>query len=105
MKHVVKHSLSHDLARKACEKALESYKERFAKYNPQAKWINDDVCDVQFTAKGFTVKGQIVIAPKEISFDLTEVPFLLRPFKSQAIELVEDQIRHWSAKAERGELV
>lgn len=103
MKHAVKHDLSPELAKKALDKALESYKERFASYSPRAVWTTDKHVDVSFSAKGISLKGTIDLEPNQIVMDL-DVPFLLRPFKNQALELVETQIQKWSEKAKRGQL-
>lgn len=103
MKHAVPHDLSPELARKATEKALESYQERFPDYAPKAVWTTPTHVDVTFSAKGVKLKGTIDLEPRQILMDL-EVPFLLRPFKSQALDLIESQIRKWSEKAKRGEL-
>lgn len=103
MQHVVAHDLSPELAKKALEKALESYKERFADYSPKDTWTTPTHVDITFSAKGIKLKGAIDLEPKRILMDL-EVPFLLRPFKSQALDLIESQIRKWSEKAKNGEL-
>ena len=103
MKHSVKHDLSPDMAKKVLAKALESYNERFAEYSPRTTWTSETHVDVKFKAKGINIEGGIDLEPSQISFDL-EVPFLLRPFKSQALDLIESQIRKWTDKAKRGEL-
>ncbi len=103
MKHAVKHDLSPELAKKALEKALESYQERFASYSPRMTWTTEKHVDVSFSAKGISLSGTIDLEPNQIVFDL-DVPFLLRPFKNQALELVETQIKKWSEKAKRGEI-
>jgi len=103
MKHAVKHDLSPELAKKALEKALDSYQERFASYSPKMTWTTPSHVDVSFNAKGVKLNGTVDLEPNQIVFDL-DVPFLLRPFKSQAMEMMDTQIRKWSEKAKRGEL-
>jgi len=103
MKHAVKHDLSPELAKKALERALESYTERFAAYSPKMTWTSETHVDAAFNAKGIKLAGTVDLEPGQITFDL-DVPFLLRPFKSQALDLMESQIRKWSEKAKRGEL-
>lgn len=103
MKHSVQHDLSPELAKKVLEKALESYNERFADYSPRMTWVGDKHVDVKFKAKGVNIEGAIDLEPKQITFDL-EVPFLLRPFKSQALDIIETQIRKWTEKAKNGEI-
>ena len=39
----------------------------------------------------------------EVTLDL-DVPFLLKPFKSKALEVIEREIKVWVAKAKRGEI-
>lgn len=102
-KHAVKHDLAPDVAKRVLEKALDSYKERFPEYSPTASWKGDSHVDVAFKVKGMKVDGQIDLKPGQIEMDL-EVPFMLRPFRKQAIELVEAQIQKWIAKAKAGEI-
>jgi hypothetical protein len=103
MKHSVKHDLDPALARRATEKAFESYAERFANYSPTATWSSDRRCEVGFKVKGFSLKGAIEIEPREILMDL-EVPFVLRVFKGQALDIIEREVRNWIEKARLGEL-
>lgn len=103
MKHAVKHDLSPDVAKKVLEKALESYTERFASYSPKMQWTSATHVDASFNAKGVKLEGTIDLEPSQIVFDL-DVPFLLRPFKSQAIEILETQITKWIGKAKAGQL-
>jgi hypothetical protein len=103
MKHSVSHDLGKDLAKKATTAAFAAYSERFAKYNPTAKWTGDDHADISFSAKGMTIKGSIDVRATSIDIDM-DVPLLLRPFKRVAEEVVEREIRKWVDKAKQGEL-
>ncbi len=103
MKHMVPHDLSFDLAKKAADAALQSYKARFPDYDPQVTWTDDKTANVALKAKGISLKGVFEILPDAIAMDM-EVPFLLRPFKSKALEVIEEQIRIWIGKAKNGEL-
>ena len=103
MRHVVKHALDKNLAKQATLKAWESYQTRFAEYSPSATWVNDDRADVTFRVKGVTLRGALEIEPSGIGLEL-EVPFLFRPFKKIAIAKIDQEIRTWVDKAERGEL-
>ena len=102
-KHAVKHDLAPDVAKSVLEKALASYKERFPEYKPTATWKGDKHVDVTFSVKGMQVDGKIDLEPGQIVMDL-DVPFLLKPFKKQAIEIVEGQIQKWIQKAKSGEI-
>lgn len=103
MKHKIHHGLEKDLARKATEKAIETYQARFEQYNPQALWETEDKCNVSFSAKGIKLEGVLEIESENVVLDL-EVPFLLRPFRSRAITIIEEEIRDWVAKAKKGEI-
>lgn len=103
MKHKVHHGLDKPLARKAMDRAIASYTERFEKYNPTADWTSDDEVKVSFSAKGVTLDGSIEVGEGDMLIDL-DVPFLLRPFKRKAIDVIEDEINKWVARARNGEL-
>jgi len=51
--------------------------------------------------KGMALRGALEVLPTAIELDL-EVPFLLRPFKGQAISVIEGEIKDWIAKARTG---
>lgn len=101
--HVIPHPLDDAMAKKATEKAFESYRERFEAYNPTANWTSDKRSEISFSVKGVTLDGVIELKPKEIHLAL-EVPFFARPFKKKALSIIEDQIKLWVDKAEKGEL-
>jgi Putative polyhydroxyalkanoic acid system protein (PHA_gran_rgn) len=98
MKHVIPHTVGLDSAQKVAEQALASYAERFAKYNPSVKWIAPHRAEIAFKVKGIALSGAVEVLEKAIELEL-EVPFLLRPFKSQALKVIEDEINQWLAKA------
>lgn len=97
------HDLTPELAKKAAERAFDAYRERYGKYNPTLTWITDDRAKASFSAKGITLNGTIELLPKAIVFDL-DVPFLLRPFKKTAMQIMEQELSVWTAKAKAGEL-
>jgi hypothetical protein len=103
MKHKIHHGLEKDLARQATQKAIETYQARFEQYHPQAQWETDDKCNVSFSAKGIKLEGALEIENENVVLDL-EVPFLLRPFRSRAITIIEEEIKDWVAKAKKGEI-
>jgi hypothetical protein len=103
MKHTVPHDLPFDLAKKAADAALQSYKQRFPDYDPQVTWADDKTAHVALKAKGLGMKGIFEINKDNIAMDM-EVPLLLRPFKAKALEVIEEQIKMWIAKAKSGEL-
>jgi hypothetical protein len=103
MKHTVHHGLDHDLARKAIRKAFKSYEERFSKYNAQANWLNEDQANVSFSARGITLSGAVEVTDEDVEVDM-DVPFILRPFKKKAIAVIDEELRGWVDRAQRGEL-
>lgn len=103
MKHKVHHGIDQDLARKATHKAAEAYKERFDKYNPKVEWVTDDKANVSFSAKGVSLDGSIEVGEEDVFIDL-DVPFILRPFKKKAVDIIEREINKWVGKAKSGDL-
>ncbi|MFN3201959.1 MAG: polyhydroxyalkanoic acid system family protein [Bradymonadia bacterium] len=103
MRHTITHSLSDDLARKTADKAFEQYRAQFAQYNPQARWLTPKKADIQFKAKGVSLKGTVELRPGAFDLEL-KVPLLFRPLQKKAVGIIEREIRTWIGKAERGEL-
>jgi hypothetical protein len=103
VKHAIKHDLDVATAKKVTEKAYDSYKAKFAEYNPTFRWATDNKAEVSFKAKGITLAGSFTILPGQIDFDL-DVPFLLRPFQSKAVEVVEGEVKEWIQKAKAGQI-
>jgi len=103
MKHTVQHDLDIPTSKKATNKAIEAYQERFAKYEPKLTWNTDTKAALAFTVKGMSVTGDIELKPGAIDVDI-DVPFLLKPFKSAALEVIEKEIQKWVAKAKAGEI-
>lgn len=101
MKHSVTHDLGQDRAKQAAEAAIAAYAQKFAKYHPQTTWVSPTRANISFNIKGMTLSGSIEVLPRSIDLDL-EVPFLLRPFKSQALAVIEAEIREWIDKARAG---
>jgi hypothetical protein len=103
MKLEIAHDLDTNLAKEAAIRAFDAYKQRFASYHPTLHWENDKKARIEFSVKGVKLTGGIEIHPKTIDLDL-EVPFLFRPFKGKAIDVIEREVRVWLAKAKNGEL-
>jgi hypothetical protein len=103
MKHVVPHDLGQERAKKVAESALATYADKFAKYSPSVRWVSDKRADIAFSIKGMSLSGSLEVQERAIELDL-EVPFFLRPFKSQALGVIEAEIKDWigKAKAEGG---
>jgi hypothetical protein len=103
MKHSVPHDIGQEKAKKAAEAALAQYSQKFAKYNPKTNWVGDSKANISFSIKGMTLSGTIDVLPSSIDMDL-DVPFLFRPFKAKALDIIEGEIKDWIAKAKKGEI-
>lgn len=103
MKHSVSHSLGQATARTVARSAIDSYSARFSEYNPTVQWKNDDEAAIGFSVKGVSLKGAVTITDKSFDLEL-DVPFLLKPFQGKAIGIIENEIKEWMGKAQRGEL-
>jgi len=103
MKHQIAHDLDLNLAKEAAVRAFEAYQRRFTNYHPTLKWEDDRKARIGFSVKGMKLEGSIDILPGAIELDL-DVPFLFRPFKGKAIEVIEREVRNWLTKAKNGEL-
>lgn len=103
MKHAVPHDLGQDRAKKVAESALASYAHKFEKYEPRIAWVGPQKAHISFNVKGMKLTGALEVLDRSIDLDL-DVPFLLRPFKGQAISVIEGEIKEWIQKEKRGEL-
>ncbi len=103
MKHTIAHNLDLATAKKVTDRAFEEYSKRFADYSPSLKWVNDRRAEIGFSAKGVKLNGAMEMAEKAIEVDL-DVPFLLRPFKSKAIDVIEREVKVWIQKAQNGQI-
>src|SRR5690242_5323796 len=103
MKHIIAHDLDIATARKVTDRAFAEYKARYGQYNPELRWANENRAEVSFQAMGVKLEGAMEVGPKDIALDL-DVPFLLRPFRSKAIEVIEREVKLWIGKAKAGEI-
>ena len=103
MKHSVSHDLGQDRAKQAAETAIKSYAEKFAKFQPQTRWVSPSRAEISFNVKGINLRGALEVLPTTIDLDM-DVPFLLRPFKNQALSVIEAEIREWIEKARAGQV-
>jgi hypothetical protein len=103
MKHSVPHDLGQQRAKLAAQAAIAAYEQKFAKYQPKTRWVTDSRADISFSVKGLNLSGSIEVLDRSIDLDM-DVPFLLRPFKNQAIGVIEAEIREWIDKARAGQI-
>lgn len=101
MKHEIAHDLGQAKAREITNKALEAYRARFAEYDPKLQWKTDSTAEIGCTVKGMKIGGSVEVGERAIVLDI-DVPFLLRPFKGMATEVIEGEIKKWIAQAKSG---
>ncbi len=104
MKHRIAHSLPHPLARTAVRKALETYQAQFPEYKPGGDWKDENTVRLWFSPPGAKLEGWVRVAGDAIEIELDKVPFLFRPFRKKAIEVIEGEVREWIEKARKGQL-
>ena len=102
MKHSIPHDLPHETARAVTRKALDSYRDQFPEYQPTGRWETDDVATLSFTVMGNTLLGRVEVRASDIELELKNIPFMFRPFRKAAIEVIEGEIREWIARAKAG---
>jgi hypothetical protein len=61
-------------------------------------WKGPNKADISFKVKGMALSGSLEVLASSIDLDI-DVPFLLRPFKSQALGVIEGEINEWIKKA------
>jgi len=103
MKHAVPHDLGRERARQVAVAAMKSYATRLARYDPRSEWVGEWRARISFSVKGMTLQGAIEVTAAALEMEL-DVPFLLRPFRGIAVQVIEDEIRGWIAKAREGEI-
>ena len=98
MKHSVPHDIGQERAKKVAESALSTYAQKYAAYNPSVTWTGPYSATIAFKVKGMSLGGTLEVLEKSIDLDI-DVPFLLRPFKAQALSVIEGEINTWIKKA------
>jgi len=104
MQHIIEHDLSPELAKKAAEKAAEHYTKKWEKYDAKTTWTSDTHAEISFHVKGVHVAATVDLEPGRAIIDMNKVPLLLRPFKNMALDVVQQTMEKWIAKAKAGEL-
>ncbi len=103
MKHVIVHDLGVPMAKKVTERAFAEYEQRYAKYDPKFHWASDRKAEITIHAMGVTLAGAMEVSEGEITVDV-RVPFILRPFRGRAMEIIEREVKVWLGRAHAGEL-
>ncbi|MDH3819207.1 MAG: polyhydroxyalkanoic acid system family protein, partial [Myxococcales bacterium] len=86
------------------DKAAEHYTSKWEKYDAKTTWLSDTDAEISFRVKGVSVVASIDMQPGQVVIDMQKVPFLLRPFKNMALDVVQQTMEKWIAKAKAGEL-
>lgn len=103
MKHTVAHSLGKEKAQKVTRAAFEASVARFTEYGARCQWLSEDRAEIYFSAKGINLTGQVAVSDTTIELDM-EVPFFFKPLQKLAMGRIDEEIKKWIAKAERGEV-
>jgi hypothetical protein len=98
MKHSVPHDLGQARAKKVADSALSTYAQKYSNYSPKVTWTSENRAEISFKVKGMALNGVLEVLERSIDLDI-DVPFLLRPFKSQALSVIEGEINEWIKKA------
>ena len=91
MEHRLKHEFDGPQAKRIADRVFAAYQDKYAKYSPTLRWLDDDRAEASFTAKGMTLKGEIELLPGALALRL-EVPLLLRPFKAKALAIIDREL-------------
>lgn len=102
-KHHIDHDLDHAMARRVTRKALESYRDSFPELKPGGEWLDEYNARLWFTAPGARLEGRVKVLASSIELEL-DVPFIFRPFRKQAIRVIEEEVQEWIEKAKAGDL-
>lgn len=103
MEHRVPHDVGRELAKKATVAAFATYAEKYGQYSPRTVWDGEYVARVSFSVKGLTLEGRVEVRDREIGLDM-DVPFLLKPFRAKALDIIEREIGLWCDKAKAGQI-
>lgn len=99
IEHVVPHSLTPEALKQVATQALDWYQKRYAGYQPTLQWISAERAFLSLTARGVNLSGEITLREEEIHIAL-DVPFVLRVFRKQAIERINQEAQRWLAVAQ-----
>lgn len=103
VQHRIPHDLDHAMARRVVRLALESYQAQFPQFRPGGEWLSADHARIWFTPPGARLEGELRVFANHIDLAL-EVPLLFRPFRRQAIQVIEAEVMEWIEKARAGEI-
>jgi hypothetical protein len=103
VKHALKHDVTREQAKQAIGTALDVYCRKFPQFSPKTTWHGDWRAETSFKVKGMALVAKCEIKDKHIDMSM-DVPLLLRPFRSQALGVIETEIKKWLGRAQAGEL-
>jgi hypothetical protein len=91
MKQAIAHYLGKDEALSAATDAFHSYEKEYGEYQPRIRWLTRYEAEVSFIIKGMKLKSSIEIDAHQIRLGM-DIPFLLLPFKRQALDVIQAEI-------------
>src|SRR5262245_11485019 len=97
MKHTIPHDIGEALAKSTADLALGSYRERYPQATIDLSWRDARNAELRIGVKGLELTGQISISPTDITFGMA-VPFMLRPFQSRAVAMIDREVGAWLQK-------
>lgn len=103
MKHDINHGLERSTAQAVARKAAKSYETRFASFDLQCNWVQEDRLELLFTVGGKKLTGSLTVLDEVFRFEL-KVPMLFQMFSGKAKEIMERETQKWIDKAKAGEL-
>ena len=104
MKQTIQTGLNRERSKVVIQKAMEAYSARFPEYSPRFEWVGDGRAEFGFKAKGVALNGTMVVLDQKVDVDM-DVPFLFRVFQGKAMAVIEDQVKVWIEKENKGEIV
>lgn len=96
-KDIIKTGMTKAQTKEAVVKAMEIYSQKFEKASPTFHWIKEDVGQFAFSAKGMNMTGTIEVEDGQLSVEMN-VPFLLKPMKGWALEIIQKEVQKWAEK-------
>ena len=99
MKHYFNHNLNQDDATMLTKEALDSYCDKYSEFQPKVAW-NNHQAEIALVVAGSKLKGVVEVEPGRIGLDMN-IPFLLRPFKKKAIDVIQKEITTWMQRYDK----
>jgi hypothetical protein len=96
--HEIVHGLTLEQAKRTAHQALEQYLERYRTRGLSGRWSSSTRAELAYASAGMQVKAVVDVLSDVLRVE-AQVPFMLRPFKPQAVAALEDEARKWIERA------